>query len=362
MKEVKPDSNRFLCIICKEDKNIEENTIEHVFPEAIGGALTISNVCRTCNSWLGSDVDSYLTNNFLFQAECQDLKLALKNGKIPNILKKGSLETDQDRTVYYTMDEEGNPKDLYVTPKITKEYTKNGDLRISASVDFKDKEKLAEMINKTFEREGFSKIDPDTILQNMTIIKEKPIMKIHPSRIKVPKNISYSKEEIIIDTLRYKLSIAKIAYELSYYWLGSKFLDDETGNQIRLSLLEKNISVNTLKQFQTSGIIEYIGESPSIDIWKHLDDAYIGVMVRLSGFIFIYIKLLNVIEGLILVSKQSFNYKNYEDKIVIIDPRNRTHQENILRAELEVLGNREEIFQQLILNIGNLIKKTSSER
>ncbi|GAH55771.1 unnamed protein product [marine sediment metagenome] len=134
MKEVKPDSNRFLCIICKEDKNIEENTIEHVFPEAIGGTLTIFNVCKTCNSWLGSDVDSYLTNNFFFQAECQNLKLALKNGKIPNILKKGSLETDQDRPVYYIMDEEGNPKELYVTPKITKEYSENGDLRIRASI------------------------------------------------------------------------------------------------------------------------------------------------------------------------------------------------------------------------------------
>ncbi len=48
------------CIFCRQEKKHSE---EHIIPESIGGIVTISNVCRDCNSKLGTEVDSELNKH-----------------------------------------------------------------------------------------------------------------------------------------------------------------------------------------------------------------------------------------------------------------------------------------------------------
>ncbi len=70
------------CIFCEETK---EGTAEHIFPQSIGGTRIIEEVCKDCNSKLGSDVDSPLINNVLmeFYRYIYNLK-GQKNNRFPN--------------------------------------------------------------------------------------------------------------------------------------------------------------------------------------------------------------------------------------------------------------------------------------
>src|ERR1051326_7688898 len=53
------------CIFCRSP--LDEPNEEHVIPKSFGGTVTISSVCRKCNSSLGRDVDS-VTNDELIQS------------------------------------------------------------------------------------------------------------------------------------------------------------------------------------------------------------------------------------------------------------------------------------------------------
>jgi hypothetical protein len=68
------------CIFCLEER---EPSVEHVFPDAIGGTLTIDRVCKPCNDWLGANVDVLLTDHFAILAKRNQLGIANRNGKTP---------------------------------------------------------------------------------------------------------------------------------------------------------------------------------------------------------------------------------------------------------------------------------------
>ena len=48
------------CIICEQ---IKEMSTEHVIPFSIGGNITLDNVCKDCNSKLGTKIDCQLTDD-----------------------------------------------------------------------------------------------------------------------------------------------------------------------------------------------------------------------------------------------------------------------------------------------------------
>lgn len=50
-----------ICIICRKERDSFNS--EHVFPAAVGGACTITNVCVECNSHLGKFIDTPFCNN-----------------------------------------------------------------------------------------------------------------------------------------------------------------------------------------------------------------------------------------------------------------------------------------------------------
>ncbi|MFK3843857.1 MULTISPECIES: HNH endonuclease [Serratia] len=57
------------CIICDVEKKRDELSLEHIFPQSLGGALCNADfktrlVCRTCNSKMGLFVDAMLTKTF----------------------------------------------------------------------------------------------------------------------------------------------------------------------------------------------------------------------------------------------------------------------------------------------------------
>lgn len=74
----------FECIICRKEN--DNSSDEHVIPEAINGYYHIYDVCKDCNSRLGTDVDSTLLNHSFIEFQRFLLELKGKKGNIPNPL------------------------------------------------------------------------------------------------------------------------------------------------------------------------------------------------------------------------------------------------------------------------------------
>ena len=53
------------CIICTLEKKL---TDEHIIPEFMGGGLVVKNVCKECNSKMGSGFEGRISNNFIYQS------------------------------------------------------------------------------------------------------------------------------------------------------------------------------------------------------------------------------------------------------------------------------------------------------
>jgi hypothetical protein len=88
-----------LCIFCRNER---EPSIEHVFPAAIGGALTIERVCKPCNDRLGAEVDAPLSNHRTILIKRQLLGIARRDGTqigYEEILGHGKLVKDPDQRV-----------------------------------------------------------------------------------------------------------------------------------------------------------------------------------------------------------------------------------------------------------------------
>ena len=82
------------CIFCgkSEDEFDSKNmwSDEHIIPECLGNStLKINNVCKHCNSNLGTYVDNYFVNHHFIKSKRQFLRLRSQNGNIPNAFQEG---------------------------------------------------------------------------------------------------------------------------------------------------------------------------------------------------------------------------------------------------------------------------------
>lgn len=73
-----------ICIFCLK---ATEMTKEHIIPESIGGKIHIMNVCKACNSLLGTEVDAPYCSNLPIALSREQYKLHGKKGHIPCLLE-----------------------------------------------------------------------------------------------------------------------------------------------------------------------------------------------------------------------------------------------------------------------------------
>lgn len=77
--QAKPSDATCTCIICRKGNVIRSD--EHIIPMSLGGYMHTWNVCKSCNSKLGQNVDPLLTNHYLIQWERYFHKLKGESGK-----------------------------------------------------------------------------------------------------------------------------------------------------------------------------------------------------------------------------------------------------------------------------------------
>lgn len=207
------------CIICRKEIGQDILSDEHVIPDSIGGYYHIYNVCKECNSYLGSEIDSKLVNHYLalFMRYSEGLKG--KTGKIPNPFDgTHCLDDDHGTKVKMMLDEKGMLIP-YFLPSVSKEYYKD-HTEIKITLDKKDISKRNQILNKVLKRK---KLDN----KNYKIVTETHRFK--------PKILMRQK----IDIKEFKIGLLKIAYEFAVNSI-EEYFNDESAIEISNFLLNPN--------------------------------------------------------------------------------------------------------------------------
>lgn len=198
------------CIFCNRTEKDFENgnswTIEHIIPEALGNkTLKIYDVCKECNSKLGTCIDGYFVNNELIKIVRQSLKIPNKNGTIPNAFKEGK---DAENHLIRVNDS--------FQPRLIPYTEIDGSIiRIGAPSS-----KIAkEIAYKILKRMNYSDEQISKFLEN-AVYKSNSYQPV----------INFNFE---IDLNRFCIEALKIAYEYAFFKLGNLYLNDTTAKKIR---------------------------------------------------------------------------------------------------------------------------------
>ncbi|HSC54475.1 MAG TPA: HNH endonuclease [Phnomibacter sp.] len=194
-----------LCIICRKEN--EEFSDEHVIPDSIKGHYHIYTVCKTCNSDLGTMVDSKLVNHKLIEFQRHLLGIKGKSGTIPNPFSGvQTIKDDPEQKVIVTFDEKGQLI-TKLLPKIPKIKNPDDLKNYSFSIDANDLHLKDKIIEKILKRNG---IDKSSVhFQEKRERSERP----------------WIQSQLTIDVKDFRIGLLKIAYEFAVDTIENYFND-----------------------------------------------------------------------------------------------------------------------------------------
>ena len=184
------------CIICRKQKT--EFSDEHVIPDSLGGYYHIYNVCKQCNSDMGSNVDSELVNHKFSNFQRYLMGIKGKYGKIPNPFSgTHSFTENSDQKVQVRLDDDRKIVP-YIIPRVHQNKNNGVVDSVNIVVDATDENKIDGIIKKTAKRID---VPYEIISVGEKIVQSNPCPEIH-----IP---------LSIDLHYFKLGMLKIAYEFA---------------------------------------------------------------------------------------------------------------------------------------------------
>ena len=183
------------------------------------------DVCQTCNSKFGSNVDPLLTDHYFMQWERYIHQLKGESGKtIPNPLE-GTRFAEDGEKYKITMDSG------VLTPHVVQKFQMSDDGRsVTLSIDPKDVGKANEMMKKYCSRKGLP-FDPKSIIQSPVHQSPSPTFQIQTA----------------IDISHFRMGILKIAYEFTACLIPDYLSDAESK---RIASILYDADLNRLDEVQ----------------------------------------------------------------------------------------------------------------
>lgn len=314
------------CIIKKCCRNIVSDELtfskEHIFPESIGGTIVTNEVCTFCNSYLGSNVDKYLTDNFFIASERFFLKLKGKKGYLPNPLKYCVHPEDSSKKMQYIMNDDGKPEQIRTVPFLIT-FEKDGKKIIEARVDYTEKEKLYDMVNKTLTRN-----------------KQQPL-----SRSEIDKLSERTQTEnptvttsFFIDMVNIYRPLLKIIYELCFLWIGNIYSQDETSEKIRSCIIDDNLKEDFFEKYPLKGSLNWYPANKFFPFHVTKENSHFAIMKEDSDKIFCAIRIFNVLEIAVIVSENAKQYNLFKPMFLEINPITKETREICWYDEIKNVG------------------------
>jgi HNH endonuclease len=309
------------CIFCLKER---APTIEHVFPDAIGGTLTITRVCDPCNSWLGTNVDAYLTGHIGVLMKRFLLRIPNRDGKttgLDDILGLGVLANDPEQRIKLVRGrgtDQITPQLLYRSQRIQSE---DGKETVRITVDERQAADLGKIIEGTLRREGHPPLSQAELQAKIAELKEQMRTLEQPC----------VRHALKVDLIEYHNAILKIAYEFAWLWLGDAYLEDPVAVKLRRKILEN-------ADEQIGGVIQIGTTTPFDTMWTDEPNALLSLGQISGGVVAISVRIFDVLCGLVVVSEKSARYPGFrEGRFFCCDPqtketRNTTLPEEVIRV------------------------------
>ena len=279
-----------ICIICRKETNIFDFSLEHIVPDAIGGHLTIKSVCKKCNSRLGTTVDSKLSNNFIVNPLRCIHGLAGKKGRIPNLFNDGVLDSDKSQVVQFRG----------MKPHLVPKRVENDDGTVSITAS--STEEATKIAQKILKRKGVKDIS-DSSIEKRT--KERVKRKFQP--------IVHTQGSI--DMTGIVMAIFKIAYEITWMWLGNDYLEDSQGKRIaeEIYMYSKTnnysgVCDNWYKTPNKVGFKDFEAQIAPIFGFDPQDHLHSIILLREKDKLFCVVRILGIFEYAVLMSRDASEF------------------------------------------------------
>jgi hypothetical protein len=309
----------FTCIFCMQRVEEELNSVEHIFPDSLGGTLTIKNVCRDCNSHLGSYVDGPMINNFLIEMKRKFLEIPGKSGAVPNPFENATDSTNEKQKYRWKFGNEES-QEIKVTTLVNTTKGDDGSYKMNITVDQSKPEEVEEIIGKFLSRAE----------------KRGEKLEISDRAVSYTQRRPTFKYEHQFDLLCYQRAILKIAYELAYLFIGEEYLQDSVGNRIRILLSKQDTSNEDIRNSEIRGTMGFLGEERGTIPGLNNPDFHYGTIMPLGDFLVSEVKIFDIFHGLIRVSEKNYGLSEVNGKMFAIDAKARnfeesTFEEHVLR-------------------------------
>jgi hypothetical protein len=315
------------CIFCKEERSEDKFRPEHVFPGAIGGSFCINTVCTDCNSRLGTEVDSKLTDHFFIRSIRYQLGLTGKKGKMPLPFRRGKLvggPSDDEGAINVVFRDGGSNREseIKILPKKYESYTTEDGVEWHRFADDpQEKGRLISMVHSFLRREGLPEISEDEILSHCKLVMADP---------------NLVECEVEIDTVKYKRAVVKIAYELACEWLGPGYLDDLTGEKLRRFVREP-LFIAPPEENAINGTVGFTRTPYITGLAGDLDYSHRARVSYSESSLVAEVIIFNVIRGCVTVTENLHAYPLFIPRRLEIDPVRRRHVVDLLQGVLSRL-------------------------
>jgi len=283
-------------------KDKSEMSEEHVFPEAIGGVFIIRQICKPCNSYLGHHVDHALCNDWYICLTRTRLGIGGKKDKIRPEVSQALMPDGRKIRV------EMNPDTRKVEPYLLRHIEQDPitkEIRVQA--DPRDANKIPDMINKRLKDSGFPEMAPSDILARIKH-NYSPKITVHPLGMTKHPNIQQA--------------LIKIMYEMTWYWLGDSYLDDEIGETLRRFILDRTVAPGWEKDYKFPGGYNRI-KPPDKPFYHAHPDGHMARIQHQEGGIFCYVRVFSDYEMWTRVCDHSKGYSLDRPRTLFTDTQTR---------------------------------------
>jgi HNH endonuclease len=309
---------RMLCFFCLEER---EPTEEHVFPEAIGGTLTIDRVCKACNDFLGAKVDVFLTNHELILIKRAEFGMIDSAGKAIDPMRKmfgvGKLANEPEKRIKLVPD----PKTGRLQPRMMHHSIRtkrdDGTEAVQITLDESDIGEVGKILQRERKRAGLDPAPDHEIEAYVAAIRQQITSIEHPE-------VLYN---LRIDTHDFQRGICKIIYELAGLWLGDAYLDDPVAEMFRNIILSGS-------EERIQGQISF-GVVPSLSLWNGEPKAHVAMGSKQGEAFFVAVRIFDAASGVLCVTNTASKYPSLtEGRFLLIDLTGDFSRSSPLKEEL----------------------------
>jgi hypothetical protein len=306
------------CALCMCEKPISEFNVEHIFLDAIGGALTCQDLCTVCNSQLGEGHDSRLANHALVRLTCTAFKIRGKNHGIPNPFRNSQATTADGHPVRVTVDRQTGMFGMEIVQRVAKSRSTTPDGRpvthVRVTVDSKNKADAVDITNKILRKQGLPAKSAEDL---------EPLMRRSPAGA-AHASLSMSLDDFVP-------SLLKTAYLLALRWLGPSYLTDPMADKIRSLLIIENPDESDYTRLGILGEADMATmddreELTALGVQPH---EHMGVLVSTPNGILVNVYIFQVLVAKFWVSQDSGRYGKASTHFVFLDAIERQVREQI---------------------------------